>query len=190
MCKLGTKNELAAAVFLDRDGVINESVVFEGKPYPARSLGDLVLASRAEEALSLLKKSGYFLSVVTNQPDVGRGTLEKNAVESIHAYMLEALPLDDIRVCYDDGKRIDSDRRKPNPGMLLEAAEQHSLDLSQSFMIGDRWRDVEAGLNAGCRTIFIDFDYDEPLQRSPDHTVHSLWEAANLIFNLKNKHKK
>lgn len=139
----------------------------------------------AEEALAQLGKLGYFLCVVTNQPDVGRGTMAKEDVESIHTYMRTKLPLDDIRVCYDDGKKIDSNNRKPNPGMLLEAARENALDLTNSFMIGDRWRDVEAGLNAGCKTVFIDYNYAESLRRTPDYTVGSLWEASNLIVNLR-----
>ena len=176
----------AAAVFLDRDGVINQPVIVDNKPFPPKSIKQFVLLPRVGEALDLLKQAGFFLSVVTNQPDVGRGTLGKDAVEAIHAHLLEALPLDDIRVCYDDGKRVHSNNRKPNPGMLLDAAAQFSLDLSRSFMIGDRWRDIEAGLNAGCKTIFIDYQYAESLLRPPDYIVENLWDAATLILDLKN----
>ena len=175
-----------AAVFLDRDGVINQPVIVDNKPYPPKSIEQFILLPRVGEALDLLKQAGYLLFVVTNQPDVGRGTLEKGAVEIIHAHLLEVLPLDDVRVCYDDGRRVNSHRRKPNPGMLLEAAAQFSLDLSGSFMIGDRWRDIEAGLNAGCKTIFIDYQYAESLPRPPDYTVASLRDAATLILDLKN----
>lgn len=175
-----------AAVFLDRDGVINQPVIVDNKPYPPKSIQQFVLLPRVGEALDLLKQAGFFLCVVTNQPDVGRGTLAKEAVEVIHAHLHEVLPLDDIRVCYDDGKRVDSNNRKPNPGMLLDAAEQFSLDLSRSFMIGDRWRDIEAGKNAGCTTIFIDYQYEEQLVSPPDYIAESLWEAAVLILNLKN----
>ena len=175
-----------AAVFLDRDGVINQPVIVDNKPYPPKSIEQFILLPRVGEALDLLKQAGYLLFVVTNQPDVGRGTLEKGAVEIIHAHLLQVLPLDDVRVCYDDGRRVNSHRRKPNPGMLLEAAAQFSLDLSGSFMIGDRWRDIEAGLNAGCKTIFIDYQYAESLPRPPDYTVASLRDAATLILDLKN----
>ena len=180
-----TESQLAA-VFLDRDGVINQPVIVDNKPYPPKSFEQFVLLPRVGEALDLLKQGGYFLSLVTNQPDVGRGTLEKEVVEEIHTYLLEVLPLDDVRVCYDDGKRVNSNNRKPNPGMLQEAAAQFSLDLSRSYMIGDRWRDIEAGLNAGCKTIFIDYQYAESLPRPPDYTVESLRDAATLILDLKN----
>jgi D-glycero-D-manno-heptose 1,7-bisphosphate phosphatase len=174
----------SAAVFLDRDGVINQPVIIDNKPYPPKSLQEFVLIPGVSEALAALKKAGFFLSVVTNQPDVGRGTIDKSAVESIHAHMRKVLPLDDIRVCYDDGRQVNSNNRKPNPGMILDAAREFSLDLNRSFMIGDRWRDVEAGLNAGCKTIFIDYHYDEALPRPPDYVVGSLQEAATLILNL------
>jgi D-glycero-D-manno-heptose 1,7-bisphosphate phosphatase len=174
-------------VFLDRDGVINQPVIVDNKPYPPRSLKEFVLTPGAGEALDSLKEAGFFLVVVTNQPDVGRGTLSQTEVESIHAHMRKTLPLDDIRVCYDDGRQVDSSHRKPNPGMLLDAAEEFSLDLNRSFMIGDRWRDVEAGLNAGCTTIFIDYQYDESLPRPADYVVGSLPEATAVILDLVRK---
>lgn len=183
--RISTVKQLAA-VFLDRDGVINQPIVVDNRPYPPKSVQEFVLLPRVREALVTLQQAGYFLSVVTNQPDVGRGTVDQTAVEAIHAHMHEMLPLDDIRVCYDDGRQVDSRHRKPHPGMLLDAAAEFSLDLPASFMIGDRWRDVEAGLNAGCKTIFIDYQYGESLLRTPDYTVTNLWEAAMLILKLKN----
>ena len=171
------------AIFLDRDGVINEAIVRDGKPYPPQTIADLVWVPRVKEALKLLRQEGFFLVIVTNQPDVGRGTLSQDAVESIHSHMQDVLLLDDVRVCYDDGRKVNTINRKPGPGMILDAAREHDLDLSASYMIGDRWRDVEAGLDAGCTTIFIDYQYRESLRRPPDYVVSSLWQAVQLIVS-------
>jgi D-glycero-D-manno-heptose 1,7-bisphosphate phosphatase len=109
----------------------------------------------------------------TNQPDVARGTQRRERVEAMNARLLAAMPLAAILVCYEDGE--DCPRRKPNPGLLLEAAQTYGIDLSASFMVGDRWRDVEAGRRAGCRTVFLDLGYDE---RRPDPPADCI--AADL----------
>lgn len=148
------------AVFLDRDGVLNRATVVDGVPHPPGSLGDLEILPGVAEALARLRAAGFLLVAATNQPDVSRGTQQREAVEAIHARLFASLPLDEIHVCYDDGD--DAPRRKPNPGMILEAAEALGIDCASSFMVGDRWRDVEAGRRAGCRTVFLDLGYAEP----------------------------
>ena len=171
------------AVFLDRDGVINRAVVREGKPYPPAGLEELEILPGVREALDQLKDAGFVLVVVSNQPDVARGTTAREAVETINAKLAESLPVDDFRMCYhDSGDGCDC--RKPKPGMLLAAARDHGIDLSASFMVGDRWRDVEAGQRAGCRTLFIDYGYDERQPEACDYRVKSLTEAAEIILSL------
>lgn len=172
---------------MDRDGVINQSIIVNGKPFPPKNFAEFELYPDTKKALSALKQEGYFLVVVTNQPDVGRGTLKRESVEEIHNNMQELLPIDDIRVCYDDGRLVDTEFRKPNPGMLLSASKEFELDLSRSFMIGDRWKDIDAGKKAGCKTIFINRNYDETLNEIPDFTVSSLWNAAEIILLNKSK---
>jgi D-glycero-D-manno-heptose 1,7-bisphosphate phosphatase len=171
------------AVFLDRDGVINEAIIRNGKPYPPASVHDTVVVGDAEPALARLKQHGFLLLVVTNQPDVRRGTTSREEVELIHAFLFANLPLDDVFVCYHD----DRDKcfcRKPLPGLLLDAATKHGVDLTSSYLIGDRWRDVEAGTAAGCRTIFIDRHYDESAAIFlPNARVNSLSEAAKWILS-------
>ena len=169
------------AVFLDRDGVINRAIVRHGKPYPPSGLDELDILPDVPEALFRLRSAGFRLIVVTNQPDVARGTQTREAVEAIHAAMLADLPIDEFRVCYHD----DADRctcRKPAPGMLLAAAARHQIDLGDSFLVGDRWRDVEAGHRAGCTTILIDHRYAEPQPSQPDVRVSSMAEAADWIL--------
>jgi D-sedoheptulose 7-phosphate isomerase len=171
------------AVFLDRDGVINRAFVREGKPFPPSTLQELEILPGVPEALHELKQHGYKLLVVTNQPDVARGKQSQQTIDAMHQALRARLPLDDILVCYhtDQDK---CDCRKPMPGMLLEAARKHNIDLAASFMVGDRWRDIEAGYNAGCKTILIDYGYSErPPDRGPDLRVASLREAADWIIH-------
>lgn len=170
------------AVFLDRDGVINRSIVKNGKPYPPQSLAELELYEDVPEGLRALKAAGFFLSLCTNQPDVGRGTLPQERVEEIHDFMKKELCIDEVNVCYDDGRTVNSIYRKPQPGMLTQSALKNKLMLSESYMIGDRWRDIDAGFNAGCRTIFIDWSYDEQLKAQPDYRVRSFSEAVQIIL--------
>jgi D-glycero-D-manno-heptose 1,7-bisphosphate phosphatase len=170
------------AVFLDRDGVINRAIVKNGKPYPPSNLDELEIPEDVPRALRDLKKAGYFLIVVTNQPDVARGIRRREVVEAIHASLLARLPLDEILVCYHD----DADGcscRKPLPGLLQQAADKYSIDLSSSFMVGDRWKDIEAGRRAGCTTILIDQHYAEKGPNQPPHyRVRGLFEAAGCIL--------
>lgn len=169
------------AVFLDRDGVINKAVVRDGKPYPPANVSELEILPGVEDALVKLSQAGYLLIVVTNQPDVARGTTTKETVEEINDFLASRLPLDDFRTCYHDGV----DRcgcRKPQPGALLSAARMHGVELEKSFMVGDRWRDVEAGQRAGCRTCFIDYGYAEKQPEKVDFRVGSLLEAAQIIL--------
>lgn len=171
-------------VFLDRDGVINYPIVKSGKPYPPRDLSEFKLMPGVMEGIKILKNAGFFIVVVTNQPDVGRGLISKGNVESIHQRMMEILPLDEVRVCFDDGNIVNSEFRKPNPGMILASAEENGIDMERSYMIGDRWRDINAGKRAGLKTIFIDYGYAEELQMEPDYRVHSLLDAAKLILSI------
>ena len=173
------------AVFLDRDGVINECRVVDGKPYPPLSVEEFVMFPGVAEACRKLKQAGFLLIVATNQPDVGRGTLKRAVVEAIHAHMKRVLPLDGVEVCYHPGRGDSAcDCRKPQPGMLRRAAQELNIDLAASWMVGDRWRDIDCGHAAGCRTVFIDYGYDEPLKQRPDFRAKSLLEAAELILNL------
>ena len=170
------------AVFLDRDGVINRPVVRVGKPYPPASVAEFELLPGVVEACAELKAVGFLLVVATNQPDVGRGTQRREDVEAMHAKMCAALPLDRVEVCYDPGQGQPSEFRKPAPGMLLRAARELDIDLARSFMVGDRWRDIDCGAAAGCRTVFIDYGYDEQLRAAPDFRAASLLAAVPILL--------
>jgi D-glycero-D-manno-heptose 1,7-bisphosphate phosphatase len=175
-------------VFLDRDGVINRALERDSKPYPPRTLAEFELYPEVPAACAQLKAAGFLLVVATNQPDVGRGTLDRAVVEKIHAHMTAQLPIDRVEVCYHAGHgQSECDCRKPKPGMLLRAARELNADLAQSWMVGDRWRDVDCGHAAGCRTIFIDRGYAEELRQKPDYRAKDLAEAAQIILSAKGK---
>ena len=181
---LVTSTPAQRAVFLDRDGVINRALTRDQKPYPPTSLAEFEILPGVAEACRQLKHAGFLLVVATNQPDVGRGTMAQSTVEELHAHMRRELPLDRVEVCYHPGQGLsDCDCRKPKPGMLLRAARELNIDLAASWMVGDRWRDLDCGHAAGCRTVFIDYNYDESLKQPPDFRVKDLSEAARIILN-------
>ncbi|MBS0662197.1 MAG: HAD-IIIA family hydrolase [Verrucomicrobia bacterium] len=174
------------AVFLDRDGTLNRQVIRDGRPFAPTRVEDFVLFDGVAEACRQLHAAGYVLVVATNQPDVGRGTLAESVVTAMHARLQALVPeIARVEVCYAPGQgRPDPDdrRRKPEPGMLLDAARDLHLDLARSWMVGDRWRDIDCGRRAGVRTVFIDFGYAEALRAPPDVTVRSFPEAARNIL--------
>jgi D-glycero-D-manno-heptose 1,7-bisphosphate phosphatase len=170
------------AVFLDRDGVITRSLVRDGRPYAPTTLDDFAFLPGVGDAIQDLKNAGFRLVVVTNQPDVATGTVRRDIVEAMHGQLRAAFPVDAIKVCY----HVDQDNcdcRKPKPGMLLEAAAELQIDLSQSFMVGDRWRDIGAGKAAGCKTILIESGYEERQADSPDAVAADLPQACTLILS-------
>jgi D-glycero-D-manno-heptose 1,7-bisphosphate phosphatase len=174
------EGEGRAAVFLDRDGVLNEAVVRDGRPFAPASLSELVVLPEAPSACRSLRNEGFLLIVVTNQPELARGTLDAGTLEALHGELSSRLSLDAIYVCpHDDRDRCPC--RKPAPGLLLRAAVEQGIDLGRSFLVGDRWRDIEAGQRAGCRTIFIDRGYREPRPVGADAEVHDVAEAAAWI---------
>jgi D-glycero-D-manno-heptose 1,7-bisphosphate phosphatase len=169
------------AIFFDRDGVLNRPVVREGKSYPPARVEDLEIYEGLSGRLQRLKDRGFVLIVVTNQPDVARGTTPRETVEQINDLIAREIPaIDRFMVCFhdnDDG----CDCRKPKPGMLLAGAAEFGVDLRRSYMVGDRRSDVEAGIAAGSRTIFIDRAYKESPPTIYDHRVFSTQEALTII---------
>jgi D-glycero-D-manno-heptose 1,7-bisphosphate phosphatase len=169
------------AVFLDRDGVLNRAILRDGRPYPPANLASLEILPGVSKAMRSLHEAGWLLIVVTNQPDVARGTAMVEDVEAMHKYLQSLLPIDEFRTCYHDSGDACC-CRKPLPGSLLSAAASHGIDLGSSYMVGDRWRDTEAGERAGCRTIFLDYGYNERQPSGFNHRVQSLEEAAAIIL--------
>lgn len=167
------------AVFIDRDGVLLDSPVEAGGPRPPRHADEVAYLPGVTEALALIRATTLVPVVVTNQPDVPRGLTTRAFVEELHARLRQDHGLVDVYTCFHD----DTDRcacRKPAPGLLEQAAHDLDLSLPDSFLVGDRWRDIEAGRRAGCVTFLVRRDYSG--ESSPDVCVASLLEAARHIM--------
>ena len=172
--------EGSRAVFLDRDGIINYSVVRDGKPYPPSNLQEFCYVDGIKEVLLELQRKGFQLYIVTNQPDVARGTTPRSIAESFHSKVLIDLPIKKIYTCYhDDSDKCDC--RKPKPGMLYQAKSDFAVNLEGSFLVGDRWRDIDCGSQAGCTTIFVDYGYEESLKAQPSFVVKGVREVLEYI---------
>lgn len=173
---------MARAVFLDRDGVLNAVIMRGDTPTPPTSLADFRLLPGVAEALNKLHAAAFKLIVVTNQPDIARGAVSAGNVDIINTELRRLLPqLTSIDVCPHD----DRDHcvcRKPKPGLLLAAAARENIELTKSYMIGDRWRDINAGKSAGCTTILVGPGYKEGLKEAPDQRYSALPEAAEWIL--------
>ena len=171
----------APCVFLDRDGVLNKVRLVDGNPHPPRRISELEVIASSVEACQRLREAGYLLVVVSNQPDVARGAETLAGVTALNDLVGSSVAVDEFVVCPHD----DSDGcicRKPAPGMLTAAAGRLNIDLRRSFMVGDRWRDIEAGERAGCHTVFIDCGYAERKPEAPDLVVSELLEAVPFLL--------
>ena len=175
------------ASFLDRDGVIAESRRHPGDPRPPESVEDVAIPGGVAEALGRLRRDGYLLVVITNQPDVARGVTTSATVDAINDYISEVLPIDAVYTCMHDGD--DCPCRKPRPGLILDAARDHDIDLLRSWVIGDRWVDIAAGRAAGVRTVLLEREYSwsptsqgpPPPELRPDAAGTSLGECVAAI---------
>ena len=174
------------AIFLDRDGVINKAIVKNGLPTPPNLLDELKILPGVKESILKLKKLNFVCIVVTNQPDVSRRKINKNTVIKINNFLKKKIKLDDIFVCYHDDKD-NCNCRKPKPGLLLQAGKKWNVDFKKSFMIGDRWKDIQAGENVGCKTIYLDYSYKDIKPKNPDFVTDTLLNAVYLIEKLQNK---
>lgn len=171
------------AVFLDRDGVLCVPEFRDGRSFAPRTLAGFKLYPDAEAATARLKTLGFLVVVVTNQPDVAHGLIARDVVEDMHRALIAGAAVDRIETCYH-AQTEGCDCRKPKPGMLLRAAAALHVDPGASYMVGDRASDVVAGRAAGCRTVFIDLDYEaEPRPERPDAVVRSLSEAVDWIVD-------
>ena len=182
---MGIRSLINKAVFLDRDGVLNRVIVRGGKPYPPSHLSEFEILPGTKEALIKLKLERFLLIVVTNQPDVARGKQKREKVEEMHTFLKRNLPLNDIFVCWH-GLDSECECRKPLPGLLFQASKKWQIDLKKSLIIGDRWRDIDSGHAAGCKTIFIDYRYNECLNYQPDYTTTSIRDASEWIIRQNN----
>lgn len=168
------------AFFFDRDGIVNCSLTIKNKPVPPRCLNELVINDDFIKIYNYLKKQNYYIFVITNQPDVSRGKMSINEAEKINKIITSLFDFDYYYCCYHDNKD-NCDFRKPNIGAFKDAIKKFNIDIKSSYMIGDRDTDIVAGNRAGCKTIFIDYEYDETLHQKADYTYKSL---INLFNNI------
>lgn len=189
------------AVFLDRDGVINAATYnpVEDKPDSPYSLEEFRMLPGVARAIRMINDLGFLAIVASNQPGVAKGKCSAEFLEELSGRLAASLAeegarLDGIYYCLHHPESIVPDLRgacgcrKPKPGLLLDAAEERSIDLSSSFMIGDQPTDIEAGAAAGCRTVLLNghaaSGKAEPLKTSPDHVAVDLLAAAGIIQSL------
>ena len=172
------------AVFLDRDGVINKAFIKEGLPTSPHSLDELKILPGVKESVLRLKKLNFVCLVVTNQPDVTRGKINKNTVIKMNNFLQKEIKLDDFFVCYHDDED-NCECRKPKPGLLLQASKKWDVNLKKSFIIGDRWRDIQAGEKAGCKTIFLEYNYIDIKPKNPNFITDTLLNATYIIEKQK-----
>lgn len=172
---------MVSAVFLDRDGVINQTEIVMGKPIAPKTISDLKILPGVIEAIKNLKSASYEIVVVTNQPDIANGLVSAYTVHEINRVISEITSIEHFFVC-PHNDRNQCDCRKPKPGLLKQASRELGIDLFKSYLVGDRCKDIEAGQAAGCKNFFIDYSYIEKKPQLPFMRVKSLYEAAALIL--------
>ncbi len=171
------------AAFLDRDGVLNKPILQCGGVRSPRRLEEFELLPGTARAVATLRRAGLLVIVVTNQPDVARGLLEPAELERIHRRCREVAAVDAIYACcHDDPESCLC--RKPKPGLLLQAARDWGIALTASYLVGDSWKDIEAGAAAGCRTLLVDSLVPQTRDVRPSYRVRNLQVAAEVIAAL------
>lgn len=167
------------AVFLDRDGILNKIIMREETVGSPRVLAELEIIPEAHTIVEVAKQLDYLTIVATNQPDVERGKMASEDLTRIHETLMEVFDLDGIETCTasDNG----DPRRKPNPGMLLEASRKYGIELKGSFFVGDAERDVLAGKRAGVRTILLQTDYNKRAHGMAEFNCNSFGEIAEVL---------
>lgn len=171
------------AAFLDRDGVLNKPILRSACVGSPRCLEEFDLVAGAAQAVAMLRDAGLLVIVVTNQPEVARGLIAPAQLERMHRRLKEATAVDAIYTCPHDDRHACS-CRKPSPGLLLQAAAEWRIALGISYMVGDSWKDIEAGTAAGCQTFLVDPQWPRAPQVKPSHHVRDLRVAAEMIAAL------
>lgn len=166
------------AIFFDRDGVLIEAPKYKSMPKSAKTLSEIKICKGIEKFCNFYKKK-YILIMITNQPDFSRKKNTKKNINEINNYLKKKLRLNHIFTCFCESNKCKN--RKPNPGMILKGQKKFKLDLSKSYVIGDRWRDIGAGKKANCNTILIDRNYNEIMKFKPNFKVKNLKKIYSII---------
>ena len=171
-----------SAVFLDRDGVINKPVIINKKPYAPTKYTEFKFYPGIYENLQALKNNGFLRIVVTNQPDIGNGKTKLQEVQLMHDKLMKTNLIDGIYMC-SHNQREQCSCRKPGIKMLTDAKSKFNINMSRSWLIGDRWSDVTAAHNAGLTPIFVDHGYAETNSKLQTCIkVKNLKSAVNKII--------
>lgn len=168
------------AVFLDRDGVLNIPIIIKKKSYAPTKLNDFRLYPKVSKFCKILKKKGFLLIVITNQPDYKKKKISIKILHAMHEKLKKKIEFDDIYVSLSSNPK--NFFKKPNPGMLLEAKKKYNISFKKSYLIGDRFSDIEAARNAGCKAIFIDRKYNELKPSYQIKNTKSFEEAVKFIL--------
>ena len=167
------------AIFFDRDGtLIKSNLSSDKKPIAIKNLSELKLFPSVKKILKKLNKE-FLIFIITNQPDVYRGINTKKNVIEINNYLKKILPIKKIYTCFCSSKNCIF--RKPNPGMMIDASKKYNIDLKKSYVVGDRWKDIDAGHKVRCKTIFINKDYEEKLKEKPAYTIRYFSEIERIF---------
>ena len=168
------------AVFFDRDGVLNSAIVRNGKPFSPTSLSEFRIEYGAGKVIEKLKEMNFLTFIISNQPEIARGNLSIQNVLKMNSLLEQRFGITKSYFCpHDDFDNCEC--RKPKPGMLIQAALEFDLDLTKCFLVGDRWKDIEAGKAAGCKSILLDRGYDEPLPSKPYFRISALVQLFKHI---------
>ena len=168
----------AKAIFFDRDGVLNKSLIIKGKPKAPAKFKDFKIYKNLGKYFINLKKE-YLIYVITNQPDFFEKK-NRNIVNEMHKKLKKELPINDILCCFD--RKDSSKNKKPNIGLVSKNLKKKKIDLTKSFVVGDRWRDIDLAYNLNCKSIFINRKYKEKLNKRPNYVCASTIEAIKLIL--------
>ncbi len=171
------------AFFFDRDGILNQSIIKNQKPYSPNIPNELKLNREFLPFIKNLKKKKFIIIVVTNQPDIKRGKMTKYSLKTINTKIKNFFLIDEIYVCIHDINDKCS-CRKPKPGMLKKASKKWDIDLKKSFLVGDRFKDIQAGNSVGCTTIFIDYNYNETKPKSYDYKYKNISKMIKEIGKI------
>ena len=171
------------AIFFDRDGIINEVIMRDGAACSPRAASAFCFKPGICEAFQAAKDGGFLRIIVTNQPDVERGQIPRHEYEAMQTLVRKTLEPDGFEAC--EASSNADPRKKPNPGMLLDATAQLGVDLKNSWIVGDTWKDVQAGRSAGVRSILLATDYNADAQPTADFCFPSLGDIVSFISNLK-----
>lgn len=172
------------AIFLDRDGVINNTIIVNKKPYPPTRMGEIHVIDGIKDLIKMWHDKGYLVIVITNQPDIGRNVVNVRTVNKINNFLKYEVLFDDLFMC-PHRDRDNCECRKPKTGLFRKASDKYGIDFKESYMIGDRWKDIDAGKRIGCKNlIFIDYNYEEKKPDSQDYTFSSIKELLDNFYKI------